>query len=47
MVPVGLATPAGWPALPDAEIALLAAPRAGPAVQALADYLADRVGRRG
>jgi DNA-binding transcriptional LysR family regulator len=47
MVPAGLVVPAaGWPALPDAEMALLSARRMTPAVAALADFIEDRVLRR-
>jgi DNA-binding transcriptional LysR family regulator len=47
MVPAGLAEAAGWPALPDTEIALIRAPAAGPAAAALAEYVAVQVSRRG
>jgi DNA-binding transcriptional LysR family regulator len=47
LVPPGLTTPDGWPPLPDAEIALLAAPQGGAPVRALADFIAERVWRRG
>jgi DNA-binding transcriptional LysR family regulator len=47
MVPAGLTVLAdGWPALPEAEMALLSAPRRAPAVAALADFIEDRVVRR-
>ena len=36
----------GWPALAEAEIALLGAPRLSPAAAALADFIEDRVVRR-
>jgi len=44
MVPDGLlALDGGWPALPEVEIALLAAPRAAPATAALAAFIEERV----
>ncbi|MGG5821605.1 LysR family transcriptional regulator [Falsiroseomonas sp. HW251] len=46
MVPdelIGLDADAGWPALPEVEIALLAAPRADPAARALASFIEARV----
>jgi DNA-binding transcriptional LysR family regulator len=47
MVPPGLSVLSdGWPALPEAEMALLCAPRRAPAVAALADFIEDRVVRR-
>jgi DNA-binding transcriptional LysR family regulator len=45
MVPPGLAVQEGWPPLAEAEIALLMAPRAGAAVRALAEFVAQRVRR--
>jgi DNA-binding transcriptional LysR family regulator len=45
MVPQGLAVLDGWPRLAEAEIALLQVARPSPAVQALAEFLIDRVGR--
>ena len=45
MVPAGLAVLEGWPELAAAEIALLQVARPSPAVQALAEFLVDRVGR--
>lgn len=47
MVPSGLTVLSdGWPALPEAEMALLSAPRRAPAVAALADFIENRVARR-
>jgi DNA-binding transcriptional LysR family regulator len=47
MVPADLAVAGeGWPALPEAEMALLGPPRMTPAVAALADFIEDRVVRR-
>jgi DNA-binding transcriptional LysR family regulator len=43
MVPAGLSVLDGWPALAEAEIALIVAPRPAPAVQALAEFLIERV----
>lgn len=46
MVPEGLAAldgALGWPALPEVEIALLAAPRATPATAALAAFIGERI----
>jgi DNA-binding transcriptional LysR family regulator len=46
MVPEGLAAlegAQGWPALPEVEIALLAAPRASAATAALAAFIGERV----
>lgn len=45
MVPPGLVVPDGWPALAEAEIALLTQPRAPAAVQALAGFVAEKVRR--
>jgi DNA-binding transcriptional LysR family regulator len=45
MLPEGLAAmeeAQGWPPLPEVEIALLAAPRAGPATVALAAFIGER-----
>lgn len=47
MVPAGLAVLDGWPDLAEAEIALLQVARPSPAVQALSEFLIDRVGRQG
>ena len=43
----GLAVLDGWPDLAEAEIALLQVARPSPAVQALSEFLIDRVGRQG
>lgn len=45
MVPQGLVVRKGWPDLAEAEIALLIAPRASAAVQALAAFVTERVRR--
>jgi DNA-binding transcriptional LysR family regulator len=45
MVPPGLIVQDGWPALAEAEIALLTHPRAAAAVQALAAFVVERVRR--
>jgi DNA-binding transcriptional LysR family regulator len=45
MVPPGLVVQDGWPALAEAEIALLTPPRAPAAVQALAAFVAEKVRR--
>ena len=45
MVPSGLVVQDGWPALAEAEIALLTPPRAPAAVQALATFVAEKVRR--
>jgi DNA-binding transcriptional LysR family regulator len=46
MVPPGLSVLEGWPALAEAEIALLGAARLSPAAQALAAFIEERVARR-
>jgi DNA-binding transcriptional LysR family regulator len=45
MVPPGLVVQDGWPALAEAEIALLAPQRPSPAVAALASFVMDKVRR--
>jgi DNA-binding transcriptional LysR family regulator len=45
MIPQGLVKQEGWPDLAEVEIALLTTRRPSPAVQALAEFVTERVRR--